>query len=89
MGKSVVVLSSGRFKAFGIEDGEWVHCLRPVPGRLSPVGGDALQGWPYQLGGCVSAREVPLGLETKAQLGMDVLDGVSGVDHLAVRRGKH
>ena len=44
VGKSVIILPAGGFKAFGVEDGELVHRLLPVFGGPSPVGGDVAQG---------------------------------------------
>jgi len=63
VGKSVVILSAGRFKAFGVEDGKLVHGVLPILGRPSPIGGDIAQGQPDQLGGGIVAREMPASLD--------------------------
>ena len=86
MGKSVVILTARRFKAFGVEDGKLVHGVLPVLGRPSPVGGDIAQGQPDQLGGGIVAREMPARLDDLAQPGVDALDGIGRVDHPAYRR---
>jgi hypothetical protein len=86
VGKSVVILPAGRFEAFGVEDGELVHGLLPVPGGPSPVGGDIAQGQPDQLGGRIVAREMAPRLDDLAQPGIDALDGIGRVDHPADRR---
>ena len=86
MGKSVVILTARRFKAFGVEDGKLVHGVLPVLGRPSPVSGDVAQGQPDQLGGGIVAREMPARLDDLAQPGVDALNGIGRVDYPADRR---
>ena len=86
MGKLVVILTAGCFKAFGVEDGELIHGLFPVLGCPSPICGDIAQGQPDQLGRGIVAREMPACLDDLAQPGVDALDGIGRVDHPAYRR---
>ncbi len=86
MGESVVILSTAGLEPFGIEDRELVHCFLPVSGRTFPVGCDIAQGQPDQLGGRIVAREMPESLDDLAQPGIDALDGIGRIDHLADRR---
>ena len=73
-------------EAIFVEDRELVHRRLPVVRRAAPVGGDVAQRQPDQLGGRIVAGEVAARLDDLAQLRVDALDGVGGVDHLAHRR---
>lgn len=63
VGKSVIILRAGGFKAFGVEDGELVHRLLPVLGGSSPIGGNVAQNQPNQFGRGVIARKVSARLD--------------------------
>ncbi len=63
-----------------------VHRLAPLLGCSAPVGRDVAQRQPDQLGGRIVAGEMPARLDDLAQLAMQALDGVGGVDHAAHRR---
>ena len=69
MGEAAVILSAGRFKAFGVEDGELVYRLLPVLGGVPPIGSDVAQGKPDQLAGGIVAREMPAPWSLKSKLG--------------------
>ncbi len=70
-------------KTIVIQNSERIHCLLPVPGSPSPVGGDVAQGQLYQLSGGIVIREVSPGLDDLAQAGIDAFDRVGRIDQRA------
>lgn len=71
-----------------IEDRELIHGLLSVMGGPAPFCRVIAQHQPDQFSGSIIAREMPPGLDNFAQLRVDVLDGVSGIDHTAHDRRK-
>lgn len=61
----------------------WFIAARHSIGGSYFVGEDVAQGQPQELGGRLVAGEVPAGLDDLAQLHVQTLDGVGGVDHPA------
>lgn len=82
----MVILSTGRLKAFGVEDDKLVHGLLPILGRPSPISGDVAQGQPDQLGSDIVTGEMAAYLDDLAQPGVNALNGIGCVDNPADQR---
>src|SRR5690606_32244156 len=72
-------------ESIAVGNRELVHCLSPLPYAAPALAHDVAQGQPDQLGSRVIAGEVPPGLDDLAQLAVQTLDGIGGVDQPAHR----
>ena len=58
-GSSRFILIDRMDKAIIVQESKLVHCLLPIPGCPSPIGGDIAQGQADQLACRFITREVP------------------------------
>jgi len=69
-------------EALGVNDGELVHGGLPVTRGAAPAVCDVAQNQPQELGGGFIPGEVLPRFYRPAQLRVDALDGVGGVNHV-------